>query len=330
MWYGNLCNIYTGSEAQNLKLTNNKLAKMKNNIVFINTFSRLYQDALFRYKFENLPDSISERVLKESLAIYGSAVIFEQEGNLMCLPGVPSGDGFNAYGDPSSCWVFARNGKLNKDVKTYLPGSDEVSFLKETTSGKQKGEIKGVFIRENATCFPFINNTIYYAEAISDTFRTLDISRMNMKSPFIVTAEETIVNSVKEFFKHRDNNETYIVSTGVFPADKVAILPFETNADNINSITALIDWYENKYRELCGIENNGQMDKKGENLIQTEVDINNQYTENGVDKCIEFIQKGLDDVNKLFGTNIKVVKYEKEVDENAIRNKDLPADDRRE
>lgn len=328
MWFNNLCNIYTGNDAEPMKRTNAKMAKMKNNVIFMNTLARLFQDGLHRYHFEGLPDSVSERVLKESLMIYGSAVFFVDDGNILCLPGVPSGDGFNAYGDPANCWVFARNGKLNKNVKTYLPGSDEAAFLKETTSGRQSGEVKGVFIRENATCYPFINHTIFYSDVIADTFRTLDVARLNMKSPFIITAEEAIVNSVKEFFKHRDNNETYVVSTGVFPSDKVSLLPFETNADNLTSATQLIDWYENKYRELCGVENNGQIDKKGENLIQSEIDINDQYTDNSVDKCIEYIQKGLDDVNKLFGTNIRVVPNRKEREENVFEDQDLRSDDR--
>lgn len=328
MWYNNLINIYAGKDVMQLKKTNSKLEKMKNNISFQNTFSRLYQDALHRYYFENLPDSISERVLKESLLLYGAAVFFIKDGNLLCLPGVPSGSGFNAYGDPASCWVFARNGKFNEEVKVYLPGSDETAFLKITNSEPQSGKIKGCFVRENATCYPFINHTLFYSDVIADTFRSLDVQRLNMKAPFIITAEETIVNSVKEFFKHRDNNEAYIVNTGVFPADKINLLPFDTNAQNLISATQLIDWYENKYRELCGIDNNGQIDKKGENLIQAEVDMNDEYTENSVDKCIEYIQKGLDDVNKIFGTNIKVKKYVKEADQDVFANDDIQRDDR--
>lgn len=66
---------------------------------------------------------------------------------------------------------------------------------------------------------------------------------------------------------------------------------------------------------LCGVENNAQMDKKGENLITEEVEINKEYTEFSVDKATEYIQKGLDDVNKLFGTNITVKEKEGVKDE---------------
>lgn len=309
-WYSNMFNIFLSGDGT--EMTNKKLAKMKNNVMFQNTFARLLQDALNRYKFSGLPDTISERVLLQSLVWYGSAVIFEKEGNLLALPGVPSGAGFNIYGDPSECWVFSATGQFNEPVKVFLPGSDESSFLKNTLAGRATGQPKGVFVRENALCYPFIRQCIFFSDAIADSMRTLDVCRQNIKQPYIIVAEEAIVNSVREFFKKRNNNEEYIVSSGVFPADKISLLPFETNADNLNNATELIDWYENKWRELCGFENNGQIDKKGENLIQAEVDVNDEYSDMGVDKAIKYIQESLDYVNNIFGTNITVEPTRKE------------------
>lgn len=322
-WYSNMFNIYLSG--QGTEMTNKKMSKMKNNIMFQNTFARLLQDALNRYKFNGLPETISERVLLQSLIWYGSAVIFEKEGNLLALPGVPTGAGFNIYGDPSECWVFSATGQFNEPVKTFLPGSDESSFLKNTLAGRATGQPKGVFVRENALCYPFINQTIFFADAISDSMRTLDVCRQNIKQPYVIVAEESIVNSVREFFKKRNNNEEYIISSGVFPSDKISLLPFETNADNLTNSTQLIDWYENKWRELCGLDNNGQMDKKGENLINAEVDINDEYTDMGIDKCLKYIQESLDYVNKLFGVNITVEANRKEETD---ENDDLFGDDR--
>lgn len=314
LWFNNLFNIYLLAGDGNM--TNKKLAKMKNNIAFQNTFARLLQDALHRYYIEGLPETCSERVVLQSLLWYGSVVFFEKDGSMIALPGVPTGQAFNVYGDPAEAFVFSAVGQYNQPVKLYLPGSDESAFLKNTIAGKAGNDFKGIYIRENEICYPFIRHVIWFADAIADSMRTLDVCRQNIKQPYIITAEESIVNSVKEFFKQRDINQDYIISSGVFPADKIALLPFETNADNLDNATELIDWYENKFRELCGVENNGQIDKKGENLIQTEVDVNNEYTWSSVDKCLNSIQKGLDDANRLFGTNMHVKKFEKEVTEN--------------
>lgn len=310
-WFSPLFNIYL-SGGQVGEMSVKKLARYKNKTVWQNVFAKMVQDGLNRYDFEGLPETISKRVLLQSLMWYGSAAIFEKNGGLLCLPCVPNGDGWNVYGDPASGWLFSSIGQLNEPVKLYLPGSDENAFLKKTNGvASRNGNIKGVFIRENAICYPFVRQIMYYADAISDTMRTLDVCRQNIKQPFIIVAEESIVNSVKKFFKDRDDNMEYIVSSGVFPAEKIKLLPFETNSEALKDTTALIDWYFNKFKELCGVDNNGNIDKKGENLISREISVNEEYTDGGVDECLDYIQKSLDDVNKLYGTNIKVVRKHK-------------------
>lgn len=316
MFCDGLFNIYLyGGEVG--KSNKKKLAQFKNNMVFQNVFSRYTQDALQRYEFDGVPDTISERVLKQSFLWYGGACIFEKNGALLCLPCAPTGDGLNIYGDFSKVWVFSSNGKLNEEIPVYIHGSDESVFLKKGMINGTSQKPRGVYIWENALRYPFINHTIFYAQAVADTMRTLDVCRVNIKNPYIIVCEESALNTVKEFMNKRNNNEEYILSSGVFDAGKVSLLPVVTNSDSLNSCTSLIEWYENQYKMLCGIDNNAQMDKKGENLISDEVEINEEYTEFSVDKSLEYIQRGLDDVNKLFGTNITVKEKESKKDDTA-------------
>ena len=63
-----------------------KLNKLKNNIEYMNWYQLLIKYANSRYKFENLPKTVNERVLKEALTYYGSVCFFEKDGNLICLP----------------------------------------------------------------------------------------------------------------------------------------------------------------------------------------------------------------------------------------------------
>lgn len=315
MWLDNMIQFNINTFGGDVgKSTKKKLATFKNNISFQNTFSRLVLDALERYGFEGLPDTISERVLVQSTLWYAGVVFFERDGKLFALPGAPSGDGFNIYGDPASAWVFSKNGVFNEEVSVFIPGSDEASFLKETDGFKSGRKTKGVYVWENKLRYPFVNHTMFFSEAISDTMRTLDVCRTNIKNPFIITAEESVVPTVKRYLEQRENNETYVLSSGVFDATKVSVIPLTTNSDSLSSCTQLIEWYENKYRELCGVDNNGQMDKKGENLIQDEVTINDMYTELSVQKCIDCINEGLEYVNKIYGTNIKCVPKHKKGD----------------
>lgn len=301
-WYSPLFAIPLGDSKQ---MTNKRLARFKNNIEFQNTFSRLVTDAMYRYHIEGLPDTCSERVVLQSLIWYGSVSFFEKDNALLALPGIPTED-FNVYGEPKFGFVFGCNG-FNERVRYYVPGADDTSFLLKGVSG-QKGEnaYHAVFVRENEICYPFLNQIIKFAESIADSYRTLEVCKANIKQPYLIACDQRIVNSVKEFFKHRDDNVEYIVDTGVFPADKISLLPFETNESNLKNCTDLIEWYENKFAELCGKYSNDNPDKK-ERLLVDEVNANNETTHTALDKCIDVINEGLDNVNKVFGTSIKCV-----------------------
>lgn len=310
VWYADLfncINLGLGGGAKQKQ----QLARYKNKLEFQNAFARLVKKGLARYNFEGLPDTVSERVLKQSLLYHGSVCFFEKEGSVLALPACPTSD-LTLYGDFKSCFCYGRNG-YNIRVPLYVPGAEEAPVLnKGVINGTP--EPKGVFVRENEIVFPFVNYCIAYAEKISDTMRTLDVTRTNMKKPFIVVAEEQIVPTVKKYFEQRDDNMEYIVSSGIFPADKVNILGFESNGENLKAATDLIEWYMNDFDALCGYYSNANSDKK-ERLLVDEVNANNESTESFIDSTVRFLQQGLDDVNKYLGTNITVIKSEKEDEE---------------
>lgn len=291
------------------KATLKKISSYKNNLVFLNVFSRLLTDAMSSVKIEGLTETMDERVFKQSLIWYGSVGLIEKDENFLSLPALPGGN-FNIYGNPQSGYTMGFNG-WTEQVNFYLPGSDKAEFLSKTILNY--GNVKkynAVFIRDNEMCYPLINVIIYFAECISDAYRTLDVCRENTKQPYIITAEESIVNSVREFFKKRNNNESFIVSSGIFPADKINLLPFETNESNITTTTGLIDWYENKFKEIIGMSNNTNIDKKGENLIEDEISINEEYTNLSLQKRLDCINRHLDMFNELYGENLHATSNE--------------------
>lgn len=309
-WYDGIWQVPLdmGGSRKNRK----RLADYKNMLSFQIVFQRLAEDAINRYEIEGLPETISKRVVLQSLLWHGNVIFFEKGGNLFALPGCPSGE-YNVYGEPAMAEVYSVNGYFNEPVKLYLPGSDEATFLKRTDR-TAPAKAQGVIVWENKQRYPFINSVFYYAERISDTLRTLDVVRENIKTPQIFFCEESVKNSVERFLEDRESNMSAIISTGVFEVDKVKTVPIDPKGTALSDITALIEWYENKFRELCGTDNNGQMDKKGENLVQAEVEVNDEYTNLGVDKCIETMQEYFDYVNDIFGTSITVKKKEEEAD----------------
>ena len=292
--------------------TQKRIAEFKNNIAWQNAYHHFATKGLSRYEIENLEPCMSDRVVHSTLLYHGTMCVFEKDGAILALPAAPSGNP-NLNGDYKSCWVYGRNG-FNEEIPLFIPGAEENDLMKRGYLNLNQNEKpRGVFIRENPFMYPFINYCIDYAEKVADTMRTIDVTRANIKRPYIIAAEEQLVPTVKKFFEQRDNNMEYIVSTGVFPADKIAILPFETNAEAIKVGTDLIEWYYNDFDNKCFNNSNANPDKK-ERLLVDEVNSNNQSRDKEKEKFRSFLQGQLDFCNKCLGTNLKLKEEPKDDD----------------
>lgn len=292
-----------------------KLHKLKNNIEYMNWYQLLIKYANSRYKFENLPKTVNERVLKEALTYYGSVCFFEKDGNLICLPARATQD-YNVYGDPCYAWVYGRNG-YNEQIKLYIDGEDKSSFVTKGISGTKVKGGKGVYVRENYRTYPFINYVMQYASKLTDTSRTIDTERFHLKRPYIITAEEAVVNTVKKYMESIGENDEYIISSGIFNANSVNSIPITLPTGCLKETEELQDWYMNQFLTLCGINSNEQINKK-ERLLVDEVNANNESIDNNIDPMIEYIQEQLDTVNEIYGENITVRKSKKEEIEDDI------------
>ena len=280
-----------------------KIAKMKNNVEFMNWFHLLERYAQYRYEFKGLPDTVNERVLKQALLWYGSCAFFDKDDALFCLPARATQD-FNVYGDPCYAWVYGRNG-YNEQIGLYIKGQDETKFITKGVSGQTHTKGKGVFVRENYNFYPFINYVNAYAYKLTDTARTLDTERFHLKRPYLVTAKEEVVPTVKKYFDKVNENEEYVISTGIFDANDVNALPISLPSGALKDTEELQDWYVNQFLTICGLNNNQDTNKK-ERLLVDEVNANNESIDMNIKPMIEYLQEQLDDVNKVYGTNITV------------------------
>lgn len=321
MWLLN--NILSSIWIDGSSMTSKKLAKYKNQTEFMNVYASLINEALSRYKFSGLPETVNERILVESLLWYGSVCFFVKQGNVLALPGLPT-QSYTLYGDPTACIVHGRNG-YNQEIKLYIPNGDDSALVRSSTNGTAPKEGTGVWVRENKLVFPFINYCIEYADKIADTLRTLDTTRMNIKRPYVVVAEEPIINSVKSFFNKRDANEEYIISSGVFPADKINLLPFDTNPENIRDCTMLVEWYMNQFRQLEGMKAPSTVDKKAQVSVP-ELNRDEDVSNNKKETVTDYLQEQLDFVNEKLGTSITVESNMEEEENNDAVTSDRDED----
>lgn len=323
-WYDGMFNIPIdimqgyGDKTRNRR----RLGKFKDNITFQVNFAEQCELAENRYDIEGLPDTISKRVILQSLLWHASVVFFKKNDNIFALPGIAT-DEFNVYGEPGYAEVFSLNGKFNEKVKLYIPGTDMDEFLKAySLSGITNNEEPvGVILWENRERYPYINRVMDVSLAIADTYRTLDICRANIKNPQIFYGEESMKDTVERYLEMRESNATAgYISTGVLEADKLKMIPFDPKGTSLSDVTSLIEWYENKQKERNGIKNNAQMDKKGENLIEAEVDVNDEATKKNSSDLVDYLNEGLEIVNEFTGLNLKAV------EKGGMENDDLLGD----
>ena len=289
--------------------TKKKLAKYENDRTFIMVLMRLIDMALdYRYRFDGLPETMDERVIKQALLFHGNVTLFDLDGVPVALPSAPDGKAYDVYGNAGSSYVFSKNGRINFSVPLNYRYSNSMLSDKKLLLGSktENSEVSnGVIVWERKTRMPFIWTTIYYAERIADTLRTLDLDRRWMKRPFIPRCEESEGRSFDESLKAFMNNEDFNVSLKSRNLDKTDIFTVDLAPELITHVTQLVEWYENQYKILCGIDSNSQVDKKGENLISDEVNIDEMYGDMHVDSVIDYMNEQLDIYNNLTGANIR-------------------------
>lgn len=295
------------------KLSPKKRARYENEQIFRQTFIDFKNTALHRYKFEGLPDTVSERVLKESFLYYGTAVFFEMNGHVLQLPARPAYDP-TMYGDYRYSYVYGANG-FNACVALEVQGGATAEILKKGIGDTQTPSIgRGVMVRENYDFSnPFIFTAWNYATRVADAVRSLDVAVRNGKKTGVWLCTQSEIASIKKFNEDVENNVSDIVTSGFFPIDKVKFQPLSQEAlAHSQNFMQIIDFWKSCFKEACAVENMQSTNFKKANLNSMEVGANDEYTHRMSDKTLTVIQEGLDFANEVFGLNMKVVPYHEE------------------
>ena len=118
MWFlnDNFCHIHIDTKDKTAK----KLAQYKNTKEFQNVFALLYNETFAHIPdIERLPDTVSQRIIKESIIWKAGVFFFRNNGSTLSLPGSPTGD-FTLYA------MTARRVKSRQSV-TMLSGTVPLS-----------------------------------------------------------------------------------------------------------------------------------------------------------------------------------------------------------
>ena len=252
-------------------------------------------------RFEDLPDHIDEEFLKEQLVLTGRICFKDINGHLYALNG-------NVGGEPdcyyhSTQYIIA-NPVLGSHTVTirHRDGSTDVDGLDGILVGlthadlELEGDIKGG-----------LYDLIYtYSGLLADNLVSLNCAQINSRVQVAFVGDtESLANTAEKVLKDLYNGTPYkVLQQDIL--NKLTINPVGqtgANATIMSLIEAHAQILSDFYSEL-GISYNSN--RKREYVNSTENSMDTGSLNLNIDTIIECVKEGIDRVNELFGTDIKV------------------------
>lgn len=250
----------------------------------IDTFNQYYKQnsniALNNFEWQNLPDGLISRRFERFLYFNGTCVFFHDEKLGYCvLPTTYNGQ-LDLYFEPTNWQVLGYNYSKPLNINN------------------------SVLIRNNLTLTPTDSDVRFYCNKIADVQRTIDTQLSQLKSPYIIKTNDKKLMSHKNILSRKEDNEIAIFVNGSVGIEDMQIVPTPT-AYVIDKLTAYKTKLESELYTLLGFDNLAM--EKSERLITTEVEKNEEITDNGyVNVMLEMRKESCEQINNMFGLNINV------------------------
>ena len=254
--------------------------------------------ALNRYKWENLPNGIESRYIEQMLYDNGECAMFDHPDLGLCVLRSSSRENLNIYGEPTKLTVTGFN-----EHRTVM--MDEC-----------------VRILNNDLGLPTLEHIVYYARRMAEIDDIIMQNLRQQRVPYLFATDENNALSMKTLY-----NRIYQGEPAIF-IDKEML---KGEPENIMVIPTLAPYLVDKLqiqkqemeRELLtflGINNT--LEKK-ERLIVDETNSNNQFIKMASDIGFKQRQLACQQMNEMFGLNIRVIETQDEMKEEVEQDGEL-------
>ena len=260
---------------------------------FMNMYRRMAKIVLSMFTYENLPDSMDQRFLEQSLFEDGQAsVLYDTDKKLVINTRCADNGEINIYNLPTRINCFSVNFRTDRIVYN---GIIEESLNKET---------QAVLMLNDEERLPSWVYVFEYAERLADAQKTIDINVRAQRTPILILGSKKQKNSLENMYAQYDGYKPVIMGDEDYLSQD-SIKAVNTGApyvaDKIQNLKKEI-W--NEFLGTFGI-NNINVEKK-ERLISAESDSNNEVTNYALKSYFDARKKAVKQINELFGTNIEV------------------------
>lgn len=258
--------------------------RMKENVREYNFHFQKYMRLITNiFRWENLPDRISERFIEENLFREGQLIFFETLDGFVVTR--CSGFGFNIYDEPTKYKPITNNPEINSRI---LNAEDCVPIWNNN-------------FRESST-----SDVHYFSKKLSELDKTIFVNLEQMKKPYLVQAPEGQESTVRQIFKYKEDGVPYIITDKNIKKDvsidtKIFDLHTQNFASELLEMQRSIDGDALTY---FGINNINILKK--ERLITGEADGNNQQIAINLESMYKARRKAVNEINNKYGLDIKL------------------------
>lgn len=268
-------------------------------------FWKLLNICLDVFEYENLPSTIPAREIESNLMLTGHCFIFPKMGELVTA--VTSIYGFDKYYNPTKATyaqaVLGSNSNMNIEDYAIIYNSS----LKDNVLN----------IKADSSLLTFIQR---YSRQLADIESTINIYLTNMRLTSIpVATNDNIKGSIKRFFDYLSlGKKDIVVDTPILESFRnIEIAKHNTNDTLTDLLQCRDKILEMFYRDIgVKFRNN-----KRANMTESEVESDNQVLLISLDDMLKSRERGIEEVNNKYGTNITVAINERfKVKEEAVAN----------
>ena len=263
--------------------------------------------ALNRYRWENLPNRIESRYIEEMLYDNGECAMFDHPDLGLCVLRSSSRENLNIYGEPTKLSLTGFN-----EHRTVM--MDEC-----------------VRIMNNDLALPTLPNIVYYARRMAEIDDIIMQNLRQQRVPYFFATDENNSFSLKSLYDRMYQGEPAIfIDKEMLKGEPENIMVIPTQAPYlVDKLQVQKQEMERELLTILGINNT--LEKK-ERLLVDETNSNNQFIKMASDIGFKQRQLACEQLNEMFGLNVRVVETQDEMQEEVMDDGDLyngnPSDDR--
>ena len=259
------------------------------NTALVEYYTRyLFQKVISVFEFEGLPEEWADNYFKYVLFGYGViAVIYTDKYGVICQDCGLSG--FDVFYQPTRCII----------ANPHLPGLKEFKIHENCEIIKLQPDYGSV-----------MDLVTTYADLMALALETTGANLLNSKLSFVFFAEnKTAAESFKKLYDSVASGEPMaVIDKNLLLEDGTPAWQIFTQNVGQNYITDRLlndmKTLEDQFNTVIGVPNANT--QKRERMITDEVNANNVDTQCRVNLWLETMNKDISQVNKMFGTDIKV------------------------